>query len=844
MLFESQRPIVGARKWRPLLTLAILYTLGLPVTLPVGAQDSDCGGISPRVVSVVLDASGIGSWNLLNPRDPVLLAQNLKGAGPGFETCLGRSQLTFNASNTDRSFLVRFTFDIEKEQKTIGAVEKELQGIVEKLEDLKVPILQTSNPALNNDWAKLDARSSKLSAELNLLKTQLNIPSDGAREKAAAVGQEEAEQQKLDVLESSDLIGSAFQTFQTLARTAFDDAVSDRHQCASLKELWSRVGDAEQPSVQDLALDLQEIRSAHDHIAAHLRRLSTLHAASYLFDLARECKPKNERLETCTYVLPVFGSTSDTVLTGPMLELLARQQSDGLLDFKVSFLDEQELPTNNTGYVQVGKTVKEPGTQLGWKFVAGVGWTYDPQTDPDVADKEVETFTPDRPYESAFRNHFPANARIEVGGQLGFRAKFNAALGWKEADLGSASDGEVKVSSWDGQIFTNRGVTFRLGKFTFAAPSDGIAVQEKGEGFQLRFRRTSLSHIVKQESSTGTADADDDDSEVTLFNLSQLPLGKNSVLRTLNLLALYGAEKREDQNPYRYWTAGFELHFGLGECDVENTSILKKRRRKRCENFLPPGYGSFGEFLEYQDRKRNRFVPDTPLRPFTAFAGSLAGYYSELDPEPFDLPTGADGNTPDDFTEFVKSRGTTGLLTLRFSRLQWKEKKKKLPELKLLRTWTIKLGYGTGDDPETATNDGYLGQTAGFSSGGAFLSNFGSRLEVAGSKIPAGLSNKTYLGVSYTEQHAQFLQNLTRLFEASDLVKAATTFSVHFYRFNEPVLDERDAGIELAVDLKGEAPRGITASLGASYFLPGEALETLFEDDPWVLRAGISIAIK
>jgi hypothetical protein len=106
------------------------------------------------------------------------------------------------------------------------------------------------------------------------------------------------------------------------------------------------------------------------------------------------------------------------------------------------------------------------------------------------------------------------------------------------------------------------------------------------------------------------------------------------------------------------------------------------------------------------------------------------------------------------------------------------------------------------------------------------------------------LSNKLYTGVSYTLKTFSPLEAIAMALGVQDIiVDKGTIVRWHHFRFNEPILDSREAGSELGIEFQIQVPKGITTSLGYSRFFSGKALEGIFEDEPWAITSAVTVKI-
>lgn len=164
---------------------------------------------------------------------------------------------------------------------------------------------------------------------------------------------------------------------------------------------------------------------------------------------------------------------------------------------------------------------------------------------------------------------------------------------------------------------------------------------------------------------------------------------------------------------------------------------------------------------------------------------------------------------------------------------------------RIRRSLTLLAGAGTGDDPSTAENESYIGETAGFSGDSIFLSRLARPLLEGGvPNVLPGLANKRYLGLQLNDNGFSLLAWIGRhllQIPDQDIKARSTKLSLHDYRFREAVQGSADAGREIDLEFLVESPQGVRVTLGGGYFFPGDALKGLVLEDTWSVTAKVSI---
>lgn len=262
--------------------------------------------------------------------------------------------------------------------------------------------------------------------------------------------------------------------------------------------------------------------------------------------------------------------------------------------------------------------------------------------------------------------------------------------------------------------------------------------------------------------------------------------------------------------------------------------------------------------LEERSKKEKESF-DKLANALASYSGSLAFYRSDRDVQtmPAAVATdpdtdmmdgdGSDSTGEDQpiFIPVANGEGSVGLFTSSWNWFKFTLVGDNFPKIEPVRTLTARLGYGTGDDPDTPEDEGYLGETASFSPDRLFLSGFASVLDFEdGSTVRAGLSNKLYGEISYSERTWPVLRHLLGKL-GFEVEKEITTLRGHWYQFDQKLNGKRDAGYELGADLEITGPSGVKTTLSLAQFFPGDALEELFlDEEPFTARLQVSVTLK
>jgi hypothetical protein len=483
------------------------------------------------------------------------------------------------------------------------------------------------------------------------------------------------------------------------------------------------------------------------------------------------------------------------------------------IQFRVAYFGETEIPPNSVGHVKrdTGLPDEESGS-------VRIGFGASTTSAQDLP--------------STFQQH----TRHTGGtGSLSFqyagltRVDVSATLQFKNGDFGGPdATNQISATAYQAKISSGLGLTFQSGRMKFATPSAGIAVNERGEGIRLGAGWGTASYIIRRESDVadGSADVNDDDSDVYLVQLNPPIRGLRNFLATF----LYGEERKDriadtaeelmsnDAVPITYTltTHTVPIPYSYATFGAEARVAIPKR---------PNGVMTFAAYHSL----RNMRTPSVLAEPRFDAAGR------EIERSVFGTPT-TDGE------------GTVGLVT--FTYTGTKRRPLTDPPNKTSQTyaWTAWLGGGSGDDPETATrDDGYLGETAGYSNDLIFLSQISKSKNAP--EIGRGLSNKYYVGAQYSDSRISPLATIAGLLNAeSDIQSRSTVISSHWYRFAKPVNDRHAAGVEVDLTFNVEVPKNVTWTLTGGFFRPGPAIEHLphlsLDANPWMVMLGVAINLE
>jgi hypothetical protein len=422
----------------------------------------------------------------------------------------------------------------------------------------------------------------------------------------------------------------------------------------------------------------------------------------------------------------------------------------------------------------------------------------------------------EHPYTGDDLRQYRGKGSLQLTPNLGDRAEGSVTLGIRNGTFGSTID-KVGLDEYQVTIFGTNGLSLKLGKADFLVPSSGIAVAESGEGFVYSFRNASLGHILRRESTAGTALEGNRDKKDWFFALRSITLGSRwrgrdrqdlgrsflSLFRSFDAVVVRGEDKDLEST---YETVGGEIYLAL----PSNMS-----KSIEAADGTTTVFNSFsGSVAAY--RSKRRIDRDAVCRTGTAL-----------------IPACRDGN------------GTVGLATLTWA------PRVEIPAAGPTKTphlFSFSYGLGSGDRPDTdtdPTDEGYIGETGSFSPDKLF---FGSLLGKMNSEkvqyVAPGLSNKIYRAVTYTNNTFTLMDLIAQAIGVeSDVNSKATILSYREYKLRYPRNGGRSAAREANATFQIEVPKGVTFSLELGWLEPGDAFEDIVKDDLFSIAAIINLTL-
>lgn len=486
----------------------------------------------------------------------------------------------------------------------------------------------------------------------------------------------------------------------------------------------------------------------------------------------------------CTPTLTIAPNSFGVMKNALLANYPAKTKVRFLINFPFSVQNEQ--PAAPAGYFSLDREINASESSARW---SATGISQLVRT-PDLGD--TQTPVDDR-FEYGGHGNWQSRgaARIAVNLALADRATGSVELQYKAGALGS--DGlAVSASQYHFEAFGYRGTSFKFGKYTFAAPTDGIAINETGEGATARYRWVGISRIVRREESTDAIAPRSGDHSAWLIDASNISHRSWTLVRYLSLYGLYG---RDDvlSRPRNYWVAGGEVLLSSPALPDTSGTLAHYRggTRGRQGSLAQEGRGS--TTLARISRTWSTDSKPSATAVFTYAHG-----------------TGDRSDTPNQYEGYVGENAAFPESSLFVSNIA--------PKLRL--------------------------QTPVFQVDGD-----GKVVEKDGVKVPEfsdrGLANRQFLGATVTSLNYSPLRWLAVGWVPDKDVKAKqTSLRLHYYRTDQPLRDAKYAGWEFQAETLLESPEGVKYSLRYSRFFAGDVLSSLFPSRPWSLLAQCIVTIK
>jgi hypothetical protein len=467
-----------------------------------------------------------------------------------------------------------------------------------------------------------------------------------------------------------------------------------------------------------------------------------------------------------------------------------RHSPDDLIRFSVAFFGQTTPPPNSSAFVRLRPPKRGELLVVPPKFSIGLGIdggsAYDLSS--DLGGHNRHTF----------------GTGTTAIGFTGGAVDGSVSLQFKSGDFGNTQAQNVTLSEYQAKVFGPRDFLLQVGQFTFARPSSGIAISERGEGVLFAYRKFAASYIIHRESDAedGSANPQNDDYYVTLAQMKNVSFQNTRFLDGIDFTIAYGNNKNDDRPK-----------------DPEPGPPLPLR--KAAYTFTTLGIEAR---LSFSDVARFSRIRNAAM--------SAAVYHSRRNVRP----------RLEESEELNKGRGTVGLLTFGW---RWSGNAALFAETRKSRPPygpTFTVGRGSGDNQGSDVRDeGYLGENAAFAVDKIFLSQLSKNKDFEPT-VGRGLENKWYAGVQWADARGSLLGWLASYVgKPESIVSRNTVVALHTYRFANDVHGRRAAGMEANVEFQVESPQKVTWTLGGAYYHRSRAVELAgLEDDVWQITAGVS----
>src|SRR5262249_3769435 len=142
-------------------------------------------------------------------------------------------------------------------------------------------------------------------------------------------------------------------------------------------------------------------------------------------------------------------------------------------------------------------------------------------------------------------------------------------------------------------------------------------------------------------------------------------------------------------------------------------------------------------------------------------------------------------------------------------------------------TVSFAIGKGTGNKPGTTTDEGFIGDSAGFSPDRLFLKTFVPKMNSKDITYePIGLANKRYVAGTYTNSEVSPFEPVASAPGVKDDVTSRSTIiSLRDYKLLYDEKKARGAAREINLIFNIEVPKGVTFAFDANRLDPSQAFK-------------------
>jgi hypothetical protein len=457
----------------------------------------------------------------------------------------------------------------------------------------------------------------------------------------------------------------------------------------------------------------------------------------------------------------------------------------------------------------------------------GLGKDYKPGAEPSICAEK-------NPFKGGSTQAYRGSGSVNLTANLSDRADASVTLNFRDGNYGADID-KTAVSEYNVTIYGINGLSLKFGKADFLVPSSGIALSESGEGFLYSWRYFGLGTIIRRESDAGAPLESNRDRKDWFLQARSLPIfaALHEQVAREESLATADPSKSRPSMMNRVLTI-------LRSADL----VVVRGEDKKKE--LPANSLTYGGELFFAKPASAPTRTEKGTMLHNIFGGSLAAYQSRRSvdslPDTATVPP-CKANTGPAPSPFCDGRGNVWLFTL-----NW------VPSMFIAggtnaattpNTVSFAIGKGTGNKPGTTTDEGFIGDSAGFAPDRLFLKSFIPKMN--GKDVPyeaIGLANKRYMAVTYTNSEFSLLDLVASALRVPDDVNSrSTVISVRDYKLLYSENKARAAAREIDATFNIEVPKGVTFTFDVNRLDPSEAFKDRIKRSVWSFGANVTLSL-
>jgi hypothetical protein len=449
------------------------------------------------------------------------------------------------------------------------------------------------------------------------------------------------------------------------------------------------------------------------------------------------------------------------------LSIMAQLSTDGAAakptSFNVAFYQENATPARPVGYFSIvpAADLTEPDSET--KFSAAVSASA--EIKPDVPDAAV--FSEASPYVYKTARDFSSKGLLTVTSNIGSRAVASADLQYKKGVLDGSATPAVTSPRYQVDIHAIKPLALSFGHYEFASPSNGVAIDESGEGIRVSAQRYSLALIFNPDGGPRIPDSQTRYDKEFLVQADGLAGSKWNTLESVNLFGLVG------WTSYKAKTDS-TASGGAASGDTPSTPALSPGLAHRYWTVGAEVNGNaFGDHVH----------------------GSTSLYFSQIDPTHKSGLSSANGFAFDANATWSKFRDA---------------KDAEARSVAYFISAQIAAGGSfVGEHQQFAPDDTQ------------FLGTLFPAVDT-GAALGAGLADKRFVSASYTDRRGSLLYIVPKfLLNAPDADIPSKDWSVSLSHYTSTSSAHSGAmGYEISAKSSVESPSQVTFTVGVSYFAP------------------------